>query len=47
VKWINHRLKALAIHYTISEASSQSFLAFFVLSSCGINFVVKMRFLFP
>jgi len=47
VNWINHRLITFAIYYTISEASIQSFLAFLILSSCGITFALKRRFLFP
>jgi hypothetical protein len=47
MKRIIHKLTTFAIYYIISEASIQSFLAFFVLSSCGITFALKRRFLFP
>jgi len=47
VNWISHRLTTFAIYYTVSGASIQSLLAFFILSSCGITLALKRRFLFP
>jgi len=47
VKRIGHKLITFPIYYIASEASIQSFLAFFVVSSHGVNFALKGRFLFP